>query len=889
MSNMDAPRGFDREKTTSRGLPTSSSTPFTDADRGRSRRGSDREIESIYAKDKGKERERTSSGFPDRSLPAHSRTTSTNSKLGEALTDVWGAAKSATPSASPLIESTRPSQIPSVKAMTPKVEPSKPVTPKVATPKEKTRESSKLGDKSTDPEEPVNTFAPAPPSQIETVSLLLAKTEPSLSLAPAPATLSNNTAPNDTVVGSESQEQKAIEEPQPDTKKTKKGGKGSKLGSKMASTAPTPGAITPSKLPKERSPGNDWAMLSASATDPVTAAFADASTTIHGSIDPPKTSEDSTKQDGGWGIAESTFDSFGASGEQSQDTGKPSFTGTNPFRTNSTTQPENTLLVADTPTADSWNTGDAWRGGGYEAPPANSTTQPENTLLVVETPAADSWNTRDAWGGGGYEAPPDSNTTGKGKKSTGGSPTTGGDRDLGKQDASGNLTAADKNKGKKSTGGSPAVGTGKYGVPNDSATEKSKRKTPTGGSPAAGVGWDLGKSGESTAEDKTMGRSSTGGSLGGWDLGKFNAPGELATEDKDKAKKSAGGSAVMGSGWGSGWGSSEFDGPGESTAKDKAKKSAGGSLTTGGSLGLGTLGGPHENSAMGNDGGLGEFKVFPESTTKDAEKGTTDESSTPVINNWKMDFTLDPAQTAANESSTHGMADLSDTLGLGKSSPALNPKLPSPKTTVDIFTSEPISNLPVSSGNEGPLNHTELGTSTSNKSLPPKITLESSEPVDKVDDTLPTSKSTPVTPAIPAGADAGAAEETEDKDENVGPDGKPLTTKQKTALKKKKEKEAKEKADRELQEQLERELAEEANAFVAGESGDGDWNIVDLDGKKNPAKDGDAGEDKNDDEDEWPSGKKDKKGPKGKKGKDDEEGGDEANGNKRVKKKKGKK
>jgi len=367
-----------------------------------------------------------------------------------------------------------------------------------------------------------------------------------------------------------------------------------------------------------------------------------------------------------------------------------------------------------------------------------------------------------------------------------------------------------------------------------------------------------------------MGQSSTGGSFGGWDLGKSNAPVELATEDKDK---SAGKSAVTDGGWGS----SKFDNPDKSTVEDKAKKSASGSLTTGGGLGLGNLDGPRESSAM---------EVPLELTTKAVEQGTTDENFDPAVSSWEIHLTPDPAQTAANESSMYGIAELSDTLGLGKSSPALDPKLLSPKPAIgDPFPSEPMSNLPVSSGNEGPLNHTELGTSTSNKPLPPKITLEPSEPVDQVDDTHPTSKSTPGTPA---GADAGAAEGTEDKDENVGPDGKPLTAKQK---KKRKEKEAKEKADREEQEQLERELAEDANAFViAGESGDGDWNMVNLDGKKKPAKDGDAGEDKNDDEDEWPSGKKDKKGSKGKKGKDDEEGGDEANGKQKGKKgKKGKK
>jgi len=49
-----------------------------------------------------------------------------------------------------------------------------------------------------------------------------------------------------------------------------------------------------------------------------------------------------------------------------------------------------------------------------------------------------------------------------------------------------------------------------------------------------------------------------------------------------------------------------------------------------------------------------------------------------------------------------------------------------------------------------------------------------------------------------------------DRDDNLGPNGKPLTKVQLKKKKQRQEKEAKEKADREFQEQLEKELAEEA-------------------------------------------------------------------------------
>jgi hypothetical protein len=309
-------------------LPSSSSTPLTDADRGRSRRGSGREFEPIIAKDKGKERERTASGFADRSLPAHSRTTSTTSKLGEALTDVWGAANSASPSASPLIEPSKPSQSASAKAASPKVDFTKPATPKVVTPKEKTRESSRLGDRFAGPEIPADAPAATTPSQID-IALLAAVTEPSPSTATGTwginTSWNDNTAANGTTAEIEGHIDKAVEEPLPDSKKTKKkGGKTpSKFASKVASVAPTPGAITPPK-PKERSPSNDWAKLgdmSATATNPVTVAFG----ATPGVADALKAiGDDTNKQNGDSGTAEipvfDTNSTGGKLGENAQDT-----------------------------------------------------------------------------------------------------------------------------------------------------------------------------------------------------------------------------------------------------------------------------------------------------------------------------------------------------------------------------------------------------------------------------------------------------------------------------------------------------------------------------------------------------------------------------------------
>ena len=346
--NLEATRGFEREKTTSRGLPSSSSSTLIDADRGRSRRGSGREFEPITAKDKGKERERTASGFADRSLPAHSRTTSTTSKLGEALTDVWGAAKSASPSASPLIEPSKPSQSASAKAASPKFDFTKPATPKVATPKEKTRESSRLGDRLAGPEMLADAPAVTTPSQIDT-SLLAAVAEPSPSTATGTwgnnVSWNDNTAANGANTEIEGQIEKAVEEPLPDSKKTKKkGGKTpSKLASKAASVAPTPGATTPPK-PKERSPSNDWAKLgdiSATAPDLVAIPFG----ATPGVADAPKVVDDVNKHNGDLGTAqmpvfntnstggklgENTLDTFFADDTKEESGGwKPDFPATN--------------------------------------------------------------------------------------------------------------------------------------------------------------------------------------------------------------------------------------------------------------------------------------------------------------------------------------------------------------------------------------------------------------------------------------------------------------------------------------------------------------------------------------------------------------------------------
>jgi len=279
--NLEATRGFEREKTTSSlHLP--------------------QEFEPITAKDKGKDRERTASGFADRSLPAHSRTTSTTSKLGEALTDVWGAAKSASPSASPLIEPSKPSQSASAKAASPKVDFTNPATPKVTTLKEKTRESSRLGDRLAGPEMPADAPAVTTPSQVDT-ALVAAVVEPSPSTATGTCgnntSWNNNTAANGAITEIEGQIDKAVEEPQPDSKTP------SKLASKAASVSPTPRAITPPK-PKEHSPSNDWVKLgdmSATATDPVAVPFG----ATPGVADAPKVIvDDMNKQNGDLGTAQ---------------------------------------------------------------------------------------------------------------------------------------------------------------------------------------------------------------------------------------------------------------------------------------------------------------------------------------------------------------------------------------------------------------------------------------------------------------------------------------------------------------------------------------------------------------------------------------------------------
>ena len=280
----DTSHGFERERTTSRGLPGSTAGSVVD-DRGPSRRGSEAteyqpSTVSSATKDKGKNRERNTSGLSvtDRSLPAHSRNTSTTSRIGETLTDVWGATKASTPSTSPHIDSKSSiyaAASPAAKAPTPKAD-----TPKTLTPMEKARES-RLGDVSEAPEHPPGTYGTRPPSQVETQSMSAAKSEPSPSFAFGSSLGNDNRgsswnyepAPNGGYVP-EPQLAPVVEEPPSPfvDKKTKK--KGSKLNSKSASVAPTPGV----KTPKERSPGNDWANLNT--TIPVTETVADPVMTV---------------------------------------------------------------------------------------------------------------------------------------------------------------------------------------------------------------------------------------------------------------------------------------------------------------------------------------------------------------------------------------------------------------------------------------------------------------------------------------------------------------------------------------------------------------------------------------------------------------------------------
>lgn len=220
-------------------------------------------------KDKGKDRERErererqtsgASAFGDRSLPAHSRTTSTNSKIGEALTDVWGATKAGTPSASPLIDPKSSPYGASTKASAPKVD-----TPKTMT-KERTRDSSRVGDRLAPPDASASIYGATPPLQMDTQSVLEAKEEPSPSAGPGSSWGNNGTSWNNdntaTGYGNEPEVTNVVEEPPPppaplDKKGKKKNDKTSKLNSKAASVVPTPGT----KTPMERQKSNDWANL----------------------------------------------------------------------------------------------------------------------------------------------------------------------------------------------------------------------------------------------------------------------------------------------------------------------------------------------------------------------------------------------------------------------------------------------------------------------------------------------------------------------------------------------------------------------------------------------------------------------------------------------------
>jgi hypothetical protein len=319
------------------------------------------------------------------------------------------------------------------------------------------------------------------------------------------------------------------------------------------------------------------------------------------------------------------------------------------------------------------------------------------------------------------------------------------------------------------------------------------------------------------------------------------------------------------------------------------------------------------------------------------------ESSGAGLGGWSMDFLSGPAASGVNASSSHGVTDLSDALGLGKSSPklktshtskhsspkpALNPlssesdankaagdikqasvklsptlktphisKHPSPapapapvldplvseadgnKATTDTartpiksalalkasHTSKPSSPKPTShplpsevdaviaASSEHPpdklsppLNGSHTSKPSSPKAIPDPLLLPSEIEATQAGASIELSSITPAVDDPPALAGTKAVEQKEDIDENIGPNGKPLTAKQKTALKKKKEKEAKEKADREFQEQLDKELAEEANG--GGDSwndGNGEgWGGQDVNlDDKDPKNDGDGKQD----------------------------------------------
>ena len=824
--NPEATRGFEREKSISRGLPTSSSTPLIDADRGRSRRESEREGVPITAKDKGKERERTTS-FADRSVPAHSRTTSTTSKIGEALTDVWGATKPS-PSASPLVDSIRPSQSTPAKVATPIVDASKPITPK-----EKAREPIRLGDRIAAAERAAGITSMTHPSQINVPSLLAAaKNEPSPSLAPGTwaDTISpiDNAAFNFGATGIETKADKAVEETIPESRKTKKKGdkSTSKLASKAASVAPTPGAITPN-LPKERSPSNDWAKLdtTASTTDPVTVAFADTSAPSgHVISDAFEATEDTQKNDGlreaepssanatTWGNStENTQYMFGLD-EPHKEKGGWGTAGTLSNDANTTwsipVESAQQTFILDEPQIEKGGLGAA------ETSPTNA-----NTTWGMPVGSAQDMSVLD-------EITKNKGDSGGAAESS--FKTTEDKLAENAQDASSPKELKKKKGGRGAADNSSTTANTTLDKPSEVAQDTApKAKKKKGGRGAAEISptnadtWDnpAGNAQDTFVDEARNVEGGEGAAktpLAAWDKPTENThetlpPIETSAMDPDSFWNNMGDSsqAQPESSWG----------------------------------GFGGGGGGGWGSAGALDQATGETDMY----------ATHENPGTAAGDSWETDHLYGPTTHEAQPSPSHGMADLSTAIGLGRSSPKVktshNSKVSSPKPAVDPLVIESDANKATASNEQTPIKLTTVDTPAEE------------QPDEKKDDAH----------------DAKAP---------------PLTKAQQKKKKQQEAKEAKEKADKEFQEQLERELAEEANAGPVGDAGGLDsWNLVDGD-EANPEEKGNKqdGASKQDGEKADANKEEEKKADESKEEKkDEEEKEDWGLPVKKAKKKKGKK
>ena len=717
----------------------------------------------------------------------------------------------------------------------------KPATPNVATPKEKTRESSRLGDRLAVPEIPdAAPSAVTLPSQIAT-AVLAATTEP----PPVPETWGNNdtswdynTAANNAVAGIEVLADKVVEEPLPEPKGTKKkGGKASsKLASKAASVAPTPGAITPSK-PKERSPNNDWAKLgdmSAPPVDPVTAAFANASATpSYGAADIPKAIDDLNKQSGASGPAET------------------SVANAIPTWDKHAGDPQDTLLVDGTKN----------RGWGADIPANNSNT---------------TWGTS-------AENASDASVPGDSKKKNG----SWGITDTPETNLNVSWDMAAQKSLDTLVGGS----TKKRGLAETSPLNSNAKSAesihhtlpPVETSTAnSNPFWD-GTMGRSTEQPTSSWRGFDGGFDGGhdssWDL---NGPAGVA----DQAPHESSGAGL------GGWSMDFLSGPAASGVNASSSHSV---TDLSDALGLGKSS-PKLKTSHTSKHSSPKPALNPLSSESDANKAAGDIEQASI----KLSPTLNTPHTSKHPSPTPAPAPsldppvseadgnkAADTARTPvKSSPALKAsrisKPSSPKLTLDPLPSEFDTIIAASTKQTPDKPSPLLKASHTSKPPSPKVTPDPPFLPSEIEVTQAAASIEPtsITPAVddpPALAGTKAVEQKEDIDEDIGPNGKPLTPRQKTASKKKKEKEAKEKADREFQEQHRKELAEEANgggdSWNDGNAEGGEWSgqDVNLDDPKNDGdgkQDGDTKKDdgKKEEDDDWVGAAKNSKKKK-KKGK----------------------